>query len=585
DLAYTVIEHYSNGPSFWFHLRRQHKDKLVNAVLAQFIKSQRHKFSTDVEHVVEAVRCMGYQQLYINKIVGVPLFFSKKQQQLLPEFALCNFENKPVLDFWRSNGNQLKISGLFSKKRLEKMLQRQENGQETLVYCFSHIAKGKKYFYSATEEELTETGQADLFMQFGANKKQWSVYKIFLTPVADYQWHLPDTLPQHLVQRGELTIEENKQLLKLHDIELMAYIILISDEENKLKYQQRQPMNPSVAQLQQFCHPENVHSGLSLVETKVSTQRSEDRFNYQTRIIVHHKKKAYLGATVNFSVHGMQITMTRTVELDKGELLKIEMPLLAKASGKPEYAFLDYELMRVAQEGRVLNLRIITSPETAYGPKLIHKIISNYKHKLTAQVTPPANATKSLNLLYCSNIHCLPVVISKEGNSYNISHVINPRNDNRLFNLFSALSNNKKYCNVSAISKNNIFKELFFCTLKMLNANMSAVAREVYIEVTSDNNSETYHATTHYFESFESVDAHREFILKAKAAGQLFALRVMISRNHAMDYKTVSREIIYAAKQASYRTRHLQAQLDAVVGLGELIDITDEVMQRFDVYF
>ena len=59
----------------------------------------------------------------------------------------------------------------------------------------------------------------------------------------------------------------------------------------------------------------------------------------------------------------------------------------------------------------------------------------------------------------------------------------------------------------------------------------------------------------------------------------------MISRNHPMDYKAVSREIIYAAKQASYRTRHLQAQLDAVVGQGEIIDISDAVMQRFDVYF
>jgi len=238
-------------------------------------------------------------------------------------------------------------------------------------------------------------------------------------------------------------------------------------------------------------------------------------------------------------------------------------------------------VMRSTPDGRTLNLRIKNSPEFEHGPKLLYRIIKKNQHRLTAQMAPPANLTKSINLFYCHHIDCLPLIISKVGNSYKISHVVQPAENNRLFNLFNVLSTNDSHCNIAAIAQQNTFKEIFGNTLKQLSAFSLPAAKEIYIQLINDSSNKEYRTVTKYFEEFDSIAKHQEFITTARKQGQLFAIRVVIGRSQEINYKQVSRELIYAAKQASFKTRQLQAELDSVVAIAELVDISEEISQRF----
>jgi len=580
DIPYTVISHHTNHDSHWFSLSRQHQDQELDVILARFIKLQRKNVATDVEHVIGAVRSLGYQQLYMNRIAGLPIFFGQEEEQYQALFALCNCHNRQILNYWRNQQNQLKIVGLFTPQRLA-YLTNEKNPSSAIIYCFTHISKGKKYFYSAADYELEQQGLTDLFFQFGAGKNSWKAYQLHTTTIVDHHWQLPDVLPQHLVQKEQLTLEQHKHLLKLHNISMMSYLIEISDQQSQDYYKARQPNDKKINQLQQFGHSDAQPVGLDIIETNNQAQRCEDRFNYQTKVIIDRDKKQYIGATADFSVHGMQVNMKHSIDLGKGEVIKLEMPLLEKVSGKKEFAFLQYEVMRVTPDGRTLNLRIKQGPEFEHGPKLIYRIIKKNQHRLSAQVAPPANLTKSINLFYCHHIDCLPLVIAKSGNSYKISHAIHPTADNSLFNLFNVLSSTEGYCNVSALSQQNTFKEIFGNTLKQLTPFGESASKEVYIQLVNDPKSHGYRAVTSYFEQFESIEQHREFIKQAKSKGQLFIIRIMIGRCQEVNYKQVSREIIYAAKQASFKTRQLQAELDSVIAIAELVDISDEINQRF----
>lgn len=580
DITYQVIDSQTNGESFWFNLKRQHQDNQLDVTLAQFIKQQRKSVATDVEHVVSAIRSLGFQQLYLDRLAGLPIFFGHENEQYQALFSLCNATNRETLNYWYNHQNLLKITGLFSKKRLD-YLTSQEAPAQTTVYCFTHIAKGKKFFYSATDYELESSGLTDLFMQFGASKDSWKVYQLFTTTTENHHWQLPDVLPQHLVHKEELTLAQHKHMLKLHNISLMSYLVDITSTESRQHYNLRKPAQTKLNLLQCFGHRETHATGLDIIETNNLAQRREDRFNYQTKIFIHHNKKVYQGATVDFSVHGMQLHMKNSIDVAKGELITLEMPLLEKVSGKKELSRLGYEVMRVTPDGRTLNLCIKQSPEYEHGPKLLYRIIKKNQHKLTAQMAPPANLTKSINVFYSHHIDCLPLIISKTGNNYKISHAVQTTENNSLFNLFSVLSDHENYCNTAALAQQNTFKELFGNTLKQLSANSHPAAKEIYIQLINDPQSNEYRTTTRYFEEFESIEQHQEFITQANAQGQLFAIRVLISRSHDINYKQVSRELIYAAKQASFKTRQLQAELDAVVAIAELIDITKEVKNRF----
>lgn len=582
DLSYKVIDAHSNGDQHWFNLHRVHQQTDVDEVLTKFIKKERPSSSTDVEHIIEAVRSLGYQYIHLNKMSGLPIFFERQEDTYLPMFALSNFENKNLLSYWHTHNNMLRISSLISHDRIQQALDNGHPEKPILLFCFTHIAKGRKFFYSATEYELEQTGLTDLFMQFGASKDSWKVYQLYVRDVKDYEWHMPDVLPQHLVLKEKSTLEQHRHLLKLHDIEVMAYLFEIATGDSFKHYRMRKPTETRINQLQQFGHKDTKDSGIKLIETSIMTMsnRREDRFNYQTKVSVLHKRKQFAGMTVDFSVHGIQVNMSETFDVKKGDILNMVIPIFNKAGKQPEDTVLHYEVMRVANEGKILNLKISITPETEFGPKAVYRIIKGNQHKLTAQIAPPANFTKSLILQYCHYISSLIIMISKMQNSYRISQVVTPSQHNPLFNLFSVLSSIDSHCDMSPISQNNLFKEIFGNTLMQLAANSPAASKEVYVQLI--NEGQDYRTLTHQFESFTSAQEHCEFIESATKEGQLFALRISMSRSPKMNYKAFSREIIYAAKQASFKTRQLQAELDAVVATAEIVDIMSEVRQRFN---
>lgn len=586
ELAYKVLDANSQSDQHWINLHRVHQQVEVDNVLTKFIKKERSSNSTDVEHIIEAVRSLGYQYIHLNKMVGLPLFFERQDEKLHPLFALSNFENKNILNYWRTHNNILRISALVSHQRLSDLLALNHPEKPTLIFCFTHIARGRKYFYSATEHELMASGLTDLFFQFGAGKDSWKVYQLYVTDINNYEWHMPEVLPQHLVLKEKSTLEQHKHLLKLHDLETMAYLHDITNCHDFKHYRMRQPADPRINQLQRFGHKEVKENGIKLIETNVMTMsnRREDRFTYQTKAAIVQKRKRVEGITVDFSVHGVQINLREPIEARKGDIIDVSIPLFNKAAKQPEDAVLHYEIMRVAKDKKILNLKIHMTPETEHGPKGIYRIIKGNQHKLTAQIAPPANFTKSLIFMYCHYISSLVIMISKVKNHYTISQVIKPGQHNPLYNLFSVLSPIDNHCDMSSLSQNNLFKELFTDTLMQLTPTSPAASKEVYIQLIHEGESTNYRTLTHLFEELETAQEHCDFIENAEKEGQLFALRITMGRTPSMNYKAFSREIIYAAKQTSYKTRQLQAELDGVIGTAEIVDIMAEVKQRFNCH-
>ena len=534
----------------------------------------------EVENILDAIRSLSYQHLYLNNISGLPLFFSHENNQYKLDLALTTPNNQKIIQYWQSQNNLQKIAGIFSNNRLNQILKDPRNDCQVTLYCFTHIARGKKYFYSATASELAKTGLADLFFSFGAVKDSWQVYQLSLCPITDYQWQLPDVLPKFLVKQEVISPQQQKHLLTLHGIKLMAYLVPISDSRFGDLYKSRSASNSDLSQLKQFGHRDTTQQGLSLINATFSPYRLTDRYSYQTKIFVHYDKQTYSGKTIDFSNEGMQIKLERSIECHHGETLTIQMPLLDRTSNNEQASHISYEIMRITDDEKIINLKITSSDKYINGPKNIYRLIQRNKTKLTSQVSPPLLLTKSLDLLYTKRMRSLPLIIAKEGKHYKISKIIEPCRDNRLFNLFHALSSNPEYGNVAAIAKSKLFLTLFEHPLKQMSNHSEPYCSEIYIQLIPDQEGKGYGYITQVAEELETSEQHLEFISQP---GVFFAIQILVSRCDQIDYKTVSRELIYAAKQASYKTRNLQTELDAVVAVAELIDVTEEVKLRFNI--
>ena len=578
EIAYTVLEITTKNDFVWLSTMRQHKDAGVNQFLFNFIKTQRKNSVIDISHIIEAVRSLGYQQQLINKISGLPLFFSNEKHYKL-EMALCNFSNRQALYYWQNQSNLQKIAGIFSQQRLTSLLAKDQDICTTTLYCFTHVTKGKKFFYSATIDELERLGLKEFYCSFGAKKDSWQVYQLQLCPTDTYSWQLPEVLPSYLIKQQDISVEQHQHLLKLHQIKLMAYLIPISSAQAKQVYQDQVSLESNLGKLQQFCHQDKVHEGLRLIDTNQLAQRFEDRYSYQTKVHVHHNKQIFDAKTIDFSSQGMQIKLQRSIDCENNDVINIQMPLLQRSTGDEQASIISYQIVRITPDGKILNLKVISSTQHIDGPRNIYRLIKQNKNKLTAQVAPPPMLIKSLNLLFSQHIPCLPLIISRESGHLKLTKVIQPSSSNRLFNLFSALSPEQHQCNVGPITKNKLFFELFEQPIKQLSINPGTIDCEIYIQLFAEPNSPKYHFTTQLASKFTKKQQHIDFI--EQKSGQFYAIKMLLTLTDKVDYKHVSREIIYAAKQASFKTRQLQAQLDSSVAIAELIDITDEVKSRY----
>lgn len=580
EIGYTVLTTTTQNDFIWLSVKRQHKDDKVTKYLNAILSGQRENSAIDSAHIIEAIRCLGYQQLYINKIAGLPLFFSKQKDQYELELALCNDANKQILSFWQNQNSLQKVAAIFSSQRLNQLLSGGCDVQSTTLYCFTHIARGKKYFYSATSQELAQTGLTDLYCSFGSMKDSWQVYQLVLCPTDGYHFQLPEVLPANLIKQEDISAAQHQQLLQLHNIELMAYLVPISDSINQQVYQQHRSGISDLSQLQQFGHQDTVQQGLNLINTNQFIQRNEDRYSYQTKVFVHYNSEICAAKTVDFSNNGMQVKLEHSIACKKGDSLKIQMPLLQRTSDNEQDSFIGYRVVHLTPDGKTLNLKEVSSTQRPDDSRLISRLIKTNKAKLTAQLSPPTILTKSLNLLFSSHITSLPLTIEKKANSYKISAVIEPAGSNRLFNLFSTLSQQPQSCNIEPLAKGNLFRQLFELPLKQISINSGTISSEVYIRLFADSDDHSYSYVTKTAEQFSNAKQHQEFI--NQQLGQFFALRIIISRTNELDYKAMSRELIYAAKQASFKTRQLQTELDSVAAVAELIDITKEVKARYD---
>jgi demethoxyubiquinone hydroxylase (CLK1/Coq7/Cat5 family) len=103
---------------------------------------------------------------------------------------------------------------------------------------------------------------------------------------------------------------------------------------------------------------------------------------------------------------------------------------------------------------------------------------------------------------------------------------------------------------------------------------------EVFIEV-KHHSSGSISLTTRLTEEMSEKKNQINYIKAAKKAGQFVALRVYIGAAEKADLNYIRRELEYVASQAKHKATQLENRLNDIIGVGELLDITQEVIGRY----
>ena len=302
--------------------------------LSKFIQGNKRRYKINLDNTISAVRSRAYEQFFLPKINELPVFLQENEKGLAPNYCLTCHDNRLVFEYWQDEKKRSTLHYLLSKQRLKQLQALRESGESLLVYSFVHMNQGQSYFYTADQQQLLEDPEFCLqFLGFAASKDSFAISQLSLIDC------LPDnaesllTLADSLEKKDAyLTQAYSKDVTDI--LEKLPYILVVNDittTELVKQYQEYSFEGITTARLKEFGHRRVMPSvdatpvGISYCE-----QRKEPRFFYNTPVKVAAGKVAWSGASVDFSISGMKVELSKPAILRKGDIVSLTFPKLQK---------------------------------------------------------------------------------------------------------------------------------------------------------------------------------------------------------------------------------------------------------------
>ncbi|QNF24088.1 hypothetical protein FT673_05895 [Aeromonas hydrophila] len=178
----------------------------------------------------------------------MPLFFGSGDSPSL-EIALRTENNQHILEYWRDAKNRDMLASLFSATRMQALLPAAGELKETLIYCFTHSVRSHLYFFSATREELLQSGLMSLFFQVGARRPSWRVYKFSLERCDLHEADLASQQSKESPQLQDMLLQER--------LKQISYVGLLQDvglDSQREEFQYDASAQHNANELQRFGH-------------------------------------------------------------------------------------------------------------------------------------------------------------------------------------------------------------------------------------------------------------------------------------------------------------------------------------------
>lgn len=558
--------------------------------LRNFINGNKRRYKVNLDNTLDAVIVKGYEQFYLPRISSLPVFIAVREGLPVPVCALTTENNRGALHYFQDERQQSVLMQVLSGKRIKQCLQKAPIERSTILYCFTHAAKGKLYYYTATADELAQLPQLQpVFFGFGAQKSSWRVFHLVTHRTHPADAHMLLSLPDSADGDVDKLNQPPPQLVQnmIQDFRYVVALTDITQSEGTSHYQQLNYDEKLLSQLKMFGHPKVEDlPPLEAVAVQYVNLRAEARFLYKTRVLLKVNRETYLEAnTRDFSCRGLQIEVSAPVEFAKGDKVFLALPDMQKISSKYGLQDLEYEVMAVSKNQLIMNLRIIEGDLPHQARLFFEQLIKNNRAKLTlAEETPKyAGLGNALRNMYVKALNSFPFYMHRHGIRYDLNAIGRGAEPNNLHRLLTVLSDKSHKLNMGPFLKNNTINLHFANLLKQMKRQDVPKTIDVFIRYREGQSKLDQSFVTEFDFDLKTAQARQYLVQDATVNDLLFCFRIYLSRTGRPDTEHISKELSYVSVYAIHKAKVLEEELWSVVGVGDVIDITDEVLVRYSV--
>ncbi|MDZ7903900.1 MAG: hypothetical protein U5L01_15825 [Rheinheimera sp.] len=152
-----------------------------------------------------------------------------------------------------------------------------------------------------------------------------------------------------------------------------------------------------------------------------------------------------------------------------------------------------------------------------------------------------------------------------------------------LHRLLGIFQDKQQKFNLQPMLKNNATNLHFANQLKLMKRQDAPKSFELFIRFRQGQSKMEQSFVTEYDFDLKTAQARQYFVQDALANDLLFCFRIFLSRTGRPDTEHINKELSYVSVYAIHKAKVLEEELWSVVGVGDVIDISDEILLRYGV--
>lgn len=563
-----------------------------DAYIRDLIERYRRKYKLDVEDDYWSVCSWLYERLYAESDMQLAFFVNQgADAQLGTQAVAVTDGNQPFAQFFRNDVDNYDFSALCLPGRLQHL---REQG-ECLLFLYREKVGNEYRLHSVADFELPDRRAQQAMLRFTLAHEEHCIVKVIASeiPMQRISTTKFDMLTGRLQEKSAEEVAALRGRLDallftgaVIDITAQmqaAFASQVSLERGAIDIQglhcwvgaarKQLPLYQEVERLAVMPAPELVRFGY--VE-----RRREDRYIAETAVEIHARAGKVKGRTRDISKRGLAIRLEQPLSIAAGEEIKVALISLQAKRPSLDLSRVPYRVVKVENDDGVTTLmleRLRDKFEHEIDDFFVELITKN-RHKLAVDVNDTRGAT--LSRIYegtaAGNAGTLPFFIARrEAGGGCLQAVAVPEGKCPLAGFFKDADGHHDF---AWLSESRLVLALY--------QQIGQLAREadreeqrpppVEIEVYAYRQNGTLRVAT----ELEFADeAQREmFLATALAAPEHRVIKLMATYTLELNKAELDATIETIRNQSRHRAGKLHEQLGAVIGYGELIDITAQYL-------
>ena len=575
---YEIVDSQTNSEYIWLRLRRIGGTDALAEMLGNLIRGYKLRYKVDVNDVVVTASGLGFERHYLPHLPHLPLYFNSQTQGL--SHMLLSRDNQQIVHYFQDENDISQIPAMLTPERLSALFNHPQNPDHGLFFSFTYNAQGNLYFYSATLAELKAKGMMPLFLGFASTKPSWRIFKLTADKIYHGKGYRHATLPGDEAKFSPLVEQQLSQLSHL------LQLIDISNEDARGHYKAWQDESDANA-LKTFGQQRSTSHQIKSIAMQFSERRQEARFAFKTLVNVSQGELTCAGITLDISSRGMQLTLDSATDFSSNKPLILSFPKLQTIAGKTQLENLPYRLVRTRKNGVTLHLTAVMGHTPHVGVEFLNKLISHNRAKLE-QLTESNGENKELadglkNILM-RTLNSVPYFIERTTKSAQIACLGVSTQQDDICDIFAAGTSDTLQYDLTPLLKDGLFKRDILDPIRKMKPQQEMDFIEVFIQLTRQSRGKI-HLKCVLATNVGDKQSQIAFIKQSKVAGRFIALRIFRGATEKPDMNYLRHELEYINIHANHKAKQLEDQLWRIIGVGELLDITQAVELRYPALY